>query len=212
MRYVYIHGWGFDARFWQPLMERVGAGECLDLGYRAAQTSDIPPLDESDVVISHSFGTQFMLHKMLQHKPAALIAINGFARFTKADDFPKGVHPKLLNRMIQGFGLKPNQVFADFMGQCGDVTPYEGSLNWDRLAEDLTAMMDWDERAGLKELNVPVLALAGDADQVVSAEMSQASFDGFDLRMKAGGDHILPLSATDWCAEHINGFVAGLSK
>lgn len=210
MQFVYVHGWGFDARFWQPLMARVGEGMCIDLGYRAAQQSEVPQLDEGVVVITHSFGTQFMLHNMLQHKPAAWIAINGFARFTKADDFKNGVHPKLLGRMIQGFAVKPDQVYADFMGQCGDVRPYEGELNTDRLAEDLNAMVDWDERAALDALDAPVLALAGAADQVVSADMSREAFDGFDLRIKAGGDHVLPLSATDWCAEQIDEFLKGL--
>ena len=207
MKFVYVHGWGFDANFWQPLMARLGEGACLDLGYIALQQSEIPQLDESVAVVAHSFGVQFMLHNMLQQKPAAFVAINGFARFTKSADFSYGVHPKLLKRMIMGFGVKPDQVYADFMSQCGDVSLYEGGLNTDRLAEDLNAMMDWDERAKLQDLNVPVLALAGEDDQVVSSDMSRASFDSFEFRMKEGGDHILPLSAPDWCASQIEGFL-----
>ena len=212
MKFVYVHGWGFDASFWQPLMARLGEGTCLDLGYIAPQQSEFPQLNESVVIVAHSFGVQFMLRNMLQHKPAAFVAINGFARFTKSDDFPTGVHPKLLKRMIMGFGAKPDQVYADFMGQCGDVSLYEGELNTGRLAEDLNAMMDWDERTKLQDLNVPVLALAGDDDQVVSPDMSRASFDGFELHMKDGGDHILPQSATDWCASKIESFLKGLSR
>ena len=207
MRLVYVHGWGFGADFWQPLEEQLGAGQCLDLGYHGASALEISAPDAPYVAIGHSFGVMWLLRHCADHPWRALISINGFARFTKAEGFEDGVHPRILTRMIKGFDGAPEAVYGDFLKLCGQVHPRHGDLDAPRLLADLNALADWDERETLARCSAPVLALAGGADQVVPRAMSAAAFAAHTLEILDGGDHLLPQSAPAWCAERIGAFL-----
>lgn len=208
MRLVFVHGWGFDAQFWRPLQAALGMeGQCLDLGYHGPPHLDISKPKDPFVAIGHSFGVQWLLHACSDLPMQALVSINGFARFVKGDGFDVGVHPRVLKRMIDGFARQPEAVYRDFLKLCGDTAPRTGSLNLDRLLEDLNALNDWDTRNNLKTLKAPVLALAGGLDQVVPQAMSEAAFAPETLAIKADANHLLPLSAPEWCAERITAFL-----
>src|ERR1700735_2932938 len=92
-----VHGWGFDAGFWDPVQERLGVDAVVawDLGFFGAPSR--PPLPEGRpvVAVGHSFGLLWLLH----HRPVAwraLVSVNGFACFTRRKDFPEGMVPRLL--------------------------------------------------------------------------------------------------------------------
>jgi pimeloyl-[acyl-carrier protein] methyl ester esterase len=55
-----------------------------------------------------------------------------------------------------------------------------------------------------------VLALAGDADALVSAQMSRQTFADHQLMMKAGGGHLLAYTEPQWCADHIRAILKDL--
>ncbi len=207
MRFVFVHGWGFNASFWRPLQKHVGAGECLNLGFIGNSQLDISSVDETCVCVGHSFGVQWLLHHHADKPWKAFVSINGFARFVKGDGFDVGTHPRILKRMIQGFEQRPEDVYADFMKLCGDIEPNTAGLNHDHLRDGLKSLHEWDEREALDKVSAPVLALAGAADQVVPQAMSKAAFANHNLVIKADGDHLLPLSAPEWCAQKIKAFL-----
>ncbi|MCW8916766.1 MAG: alpha/beta hydrolase [Magnetovibrio sp.] len=207
MRFVYVHGWGFDARFWRSLQDCLGDGECLDLGFVSDPQLDISATDEPLVAVGHSFGVQWLLHHHANKPWQAFVSINGFARFVKAEGYDVGTHPRILKRMIQGFEQRPDGVYVDFMKLCGAADPNPQGLNYDPLRDGLEALYEWDEREALDLLAAPVLALAGGADQVVPQNMSEAAFVGHNLVIKADGDHVLPQSDPDWCAQQIQAFL-----
>jgi len=212
---LFVHGWGYDRDFWVPLAACLAArmpGEqhFVDLGFRGRpQTPRLDPA-QARIAIGHSLGFPWLLREEIACQ--ALIAINGFSRFTAADHWP-GVPPRPLARMRRQFARQPRAVWADFRARCGDVAD-DGDTDFDlaRMAQGLDWLAEWDLRdARLPGSSpVPTLALAGEADQIVPPALSRASFarPGCRLHWRAGGDHLLPRSAPHWCAQRIAGHIA----
>ncbi|OHC76490.1 MAG: hypothetical protein A3G18_12995 [Rhodospirillales bacterium RIFCSPLOWO2_12_FULL_58_28] len=200
-----VHGWGFDAGFWDPLRAALPEfpSVTIELGFCGgkAWSGEIPP--GPLVAVGHSLGFLWLLHE----KPfpwRAMVSINGFPRFTEGDGFTPAVEPKTLERMSAGLERSPEKTVADFMTRCGGDKPPDG-LDKERLRRGLEWLRDWDRRAALESERTPVLALAGRFDPIVPPAMSEAAFKGLAnvvLRWHDGG-HLLPRTAPDRCAERI---------
>jgi len=199
-----VHGWGFDAGGWAPLQQALGdAVETVawDLGFRGNARRPAVPEGRPVVAVGHSLGLLWLLRE----RPLvwrALVSINGFPRFTRADDFPQGVAPRLLERMIARFGEAPQAVYADFMSRCGVAAPDTDGLAANMLADGLQALLTWDQRAGA----MVDLVLAGRADPIVNEAMTLAAFPRSPIEWQDGG-HLLPLTAPDWCAAKLLAFL-----
>lgn len=212
MRFVFVHGWGFEAGFWGPLRSALGDPHCevLDLGFHGVPKLSLSS-DAPYIAVGHSFGVQWLLHHRADHPWQALVSINGFAKFTKADDLPDGTDPRIVRRMIAGFDKNPHAVYRDFMALCGEDDPVLDDLDVAVLRESLLALKDWDERKALGQCNAPVLALAGDQDLVVGEGLSRATFYDAQLIVKQGGTHLLAQNDPQWCAAQIMAFVKDMT-
>jgi len=213
LRIVFVHGWGFDASFWTPLKAALGVeGDhfCVDLGFHGQPNLVLPNDGRRCVGIGHSLGVAWLLRHSRLGPLSALVSINGFTRFTKAADCPFGMDPRILRRMQVGFEKNPKTVYRDFMTLCGVSAPQVEGLEIEPLRASLDDLMEVDERATLAACEVPVLALAGDADALVSAPMSRQTFTDHKLVMKAGGGHLLAYTDPQWCADHIDAFLKDL--
>lgn len=203
-----VHGWGFDASFWQPLQAELPDIDCLtvDLGFRAPPRLPDPPAGARLVAVGHSLGVPWLLrHRFDWH---ALVAINGFTRFSRTPGFAHGWPGKVLERMRAVLYERPEQVHAEFIRRCGLCRPAAGALNAEALADGLEWLKDWDERADLPR--TPLLALAGALDAVVSPDMTRDCFAERDLRWCEDGGHLLPISHARWCAGQIRDLLAAL--
>lgn len=206
---VLVHGWGFDAAFWNPLTARLPECDTLaiDLGFLGAPRC--PPRPEADrvVAVGHSSGVLWLLHE----RPFAwdaMIAINGFPRFVSGDGFSPAVEPRVLERMLSRFDRDPRAVSTEFLKRCG-CAEVPDTLNLPALRTGLEWLRDWDARDSLEREAAPVLALAGRADPIVPPAMTQAAFAGrVRLRWYEDGGHLLPLTDPDWCAAEIRAFLA----
>ncbi len=206
MTLLLVHGWGFDAGFWEPLRRALPEHEAVavDFGFTGRPRMPEPPSGPV-VGIGHSLGFAWLLRQEFDF--AGLVAINGFARFTKAADFPHGTHVRVLERMRARFAEAPEAVHRDFMRRCGICNAAADGLDHARLAEGLGWLADWDARARLRG---PLLALAGGADAIVPEAMAREMFPEADLRWRPGANHLLPVSEPEWCAAEIRAFLAGL--
>ncbi|HIJ38648.1 MAG TPA: alpha/beta fold hydrolase [Rhodospirillaceae bacterium] len=193
-----VHGWGFDASFWNPLRAALGSVETVswDLGFVAAPSRPALPEGRPVVAVGHSYGLLWLLHE----RPLAwqaLVSINGFPRFSRAPDFPDGWAPRVLDRMIGRLDDQPGQVHHQFITQCGGKPPPVTRLDANRLKAGVQALLDWDERPA-----IPDLVLAGRSDPIARTALTQASFPETSIRWHEGG-HLLPLEAPDWCAQQL---------
>ncbi|MDK9723292.1 MAG: alpha/beta hydrolase [Sterolibacteriaceae bacterium MAG5] len=207
-RITLVHGWSYDASIWRevlPLLNGLDV-EAADLGFFGK--SALPQLcDAPRIAVGHSLGVLWWL--ALTDLPwAKLVAINGFPRFTAAADFPAGVAPRVLERMIKRFAVAPAAVLADFHTACGGAGP-DLPADPAPLAAGLRTLGEADGRAVLATRLDDVLALAARDDAIVPAALSEAAF-GPRLEWLPQGSHLLPLTHPQACARLIRRAVDSL--
>lgn len=205
---AFVHGWGFDAHFWRPVADRLPefARIFVDLGFRGEPLS---PGANHPIVVGHSMGFAWALASF--PRPwAGAVAVNGFARFTRAQDFVTGTPPRTLERMIARFDQTPDVVAQEFLQRCGVETPDTETMRPAPLAQALKWLGECDERAALAALDCPVMALAGTRDLIVPEAMSRETFAAHALTLVDGAGHLLPWSHPDWVASQIRLFASGL--
>ena len=196
-----VHGWGFGPGFWDSLLERLPdlEAERVDMGFYG--TPHLPQVSRP-LVVAHSMGLAWAL----AHIPrpwAGLLAINAFARFTRAQHFIEGVAPRMIERMQSRFAAEPQAVTADFLSRCGIDNPQTGGIDPEPLGESLGWLGRCDERTSLLMLACPRMALAGVNDPIVPPAMSTASFPPEELVLAEGAGHLLPLTHPDWVAANL---------
>lgn len=210
-RVTLIHGWSYDASIWRdvlPLLNGldVEVVEVADLGFFG--TPALPqPCAAPRIAVGHSMGVLWWL--ALTDLPwQKLVSLNGFPRFTAAPNFPAGVAPRVLERMIKRFAVAPAAVLADFHAACGGPGP---ALPADPapLAAGLRTLGETDGRAALITRSDDVLALASRDDAIVPAALSEAAF-GPRLEWIEQGSHLLPLTHPRECARLIRRAVESL--
>lgn len=221
---LFVHGWAFDASFWAPLR-----AELADWPQAVSEAGYFGPARDPEVAgpvvaIGHSLGALRLLGGLPRHC-RALVAINGFPRFAAGPGFEAGVPPRMLDRMGKRLSADPMAVLRDFRQRCGAAEPFGaatgepageplGAPRIEALDRDLQRLRDDDQRAALAALTLPLLALAGDADPIVPAAMTQAAYAGRpadELRWREGGGHLLPRSDAAWCAARILDFLSRLA-
>jgi len=150
---VFLHGWGFDARFWDALASRLPQFRQtrIDLGFfedgapALAQGLGATPMPSGPtVLIGHSLGFAYGVKQ-----PASFsgwIAINGFLRFVKTPERPGCVSPAALRTMRLLLKNDPTTCFHDFYALMG-VPPPGGTPNVERLREGLDELRDTDIEA-----------------------------------------------------------------
>ena len=175
-----------------------------DLGFHG---TPVNPTVSTPLVIAHSLGLMWALVN-LPRPWAGLVAINGFTRFTRADNFP-GVEPDLLRRMKSRLRVDMKGVVEDFLRRCGMASPHTQGLDRARLIQGLEWLAEWDTRVQFSRVGCPVLAIGGTADPIVTAPHSRACFSATPLVMVQGGGHLLPLTHGDWLASRIAAVLAG---
>lgn len=223
--FVLSHGWGFDAGFWAAVADRLPPGDALalDCGYFGAPYAPELPVGRPLIAVGHSHGAMKLLLRGVGAPWAGFVAVNGFVRFSAADDFP-GVRRRLIDQMVKRFDQDPATVLTDFRARCGVAAPgnenhgvaapgnadlHAGSLHAGSLRAGLLSLRDDDARAQAAALTCPVLLLAGDADPIATADMTAASALAFrhaQTAWLAGGGHLSPLLAPDWCVGHLTAF------
>lgn len=196
---LFLHGWGFDASFWEPVMAHLPEFRCeaVDLGFRGEARL---PQVANPVVVGHSMGFATALERV-ERPWAAAVSVNGFARFSRAPDFPNGVGVRGQERMIAALKADPAPVMAEFMARCGTEAGELSGYDFARMAEALEWLKDCDLRPQLAALDCPVLALGGARDQIVPEAMTRDSF-AEPIILEDGG-HLLPLSHAEWVAHHV---------
>ena len=186
---VFVHGWGYDARFWDPLRNALGdlPSVAPDLGYFGAAQTAIP--SGVTMLVGHSLGFLWLLRQhSLRHLP--LIGINPFPRFLESADYSPAIATRVLERMKGRVVADPQGVLAEFWQRAGAVGPL-ASPNSTALAEGLDHLATWDERENLAARASSVRLIAGQEDAIVPADMTRMAFRNFAVDWLQGG-HALP--------------------
>jgi pimeloyl-[acyl-carrier protein] methyl ester esterase len=201
---VFVHGWGFTPEFWQGLANEFSDFTCefVDLGF----VGNVRPINDHDAVyITHSMGLAWVMEQVSDCK--AIVAINGFTKFCRDENWPDGVPSKMLERMIRQFERTPEIVWTEFMKNCGVTDPlYPVAAKTDVLIDGLRYLRDCDIRTRFASLSVEKLVISATQDRIVPKKLTCASF-GADVIWYKGGNHLLPLFETKKLADDIRRFL-----
>jgi pimeloyl-[acyl-carrier protein] methyl ester esterase len=187
---LFVHGWGYDAGFWEPLREQIAdlPSTTIDLGFFGAGDERVP--NDVTMLVGHSLGFAWLVrHPALRDLP--LIGINAFPRFLESTDYQPAVSLRILERMHRRLALKPDAVLAEFWAKAGASGP-AGVPDVDALTKGLEWLADWDERANLATRTSPVHLIAGGQDAIVPAEMTRMAFGDSAIFWLSEGGHALP--------------------
>ena len=191
-----LHGWGFDARLWDPLADMLSGYNFVrwDRGYFGEAAE--PMVDAPAAAVGHSLGAMLLVDRIAAKTP--LIAINGFDRFTGEGATPR----RVVDRMSARFAQTPEAVLNDFRARCG-APPAERRICGERLATDLALLASHHAPSVPKR----ILALHGGQDPILPASLRETTFPGAIRNTRADGGHLLPVTHAGWCAEQIKAFL-----
>ncbi len=200
--FVFVHGWGSDSSIWDGLKDHIQGDKkkYVDLGFVGDSLKTVVNLNDKAIFVTHSYGTVWAL-KHYANKMQGLIAINGFTNFSNfAQD-------RLIDAMHANLDRNPEIQMMEFWDACGLKKHCDGELHVERLHAGLNWMMEWDMRQALENTSIPVLSLAGGQDKILPLDKMKEEWRDFDLHITQAGDHVLPVSNTQWCATKIKDFI-----
>jgi pimeloyl-[acyl-carrier protein] methyl ester esterase len=186
---LFVHGWGYDASFWDPMRATLGdvRSVALNLGYFGAAETTLPR--DVTLLVGHSLGFLWLARQsVLRH--VSLVGINVFPRFLEDDDYRPAVAARVLERMKRRVVSDTRSVLEDFWTRAGAAGP-EGVPNAAALADGLDRLAAWDERENLASRASPTRLIAGREDAIVPPAMTEMAFKGSEITWLPGG-HALP--------------------
>jgi pimeloyl-[acyl-carrier protein] methyl ester esterase len=200
-RLLFVHGWALDRTLWDGVLAALGEDAAdavvLDRGYFGRPAAPEFPHDRPLLGVGQSLGALELLADPPQGL-CGLVAIDAFARFAAAPDFPQGQPVRVLQRMARRLTDSPVLVVTEFLDRAGGNAP--GASDAEALGRGLERLERLDGRAAAR---LPIWRLHVAADPIAPLDMADASFAGAavrERRVREGQDHLSPLSAPQACA------------
>lgn len=200
MKLIYWHGWGYDSTFFAPLRKILSSWQtiCADEGYFGAP---IFPSVSTEIAIgighSQGFSRLIQLHPNL----TGYVSLNGFTQFMQSQNFVNGIPKPVIGAMIQQFQRKPDDVLGTFYDRAGLNPSLSSNRNNPLLLQNLAALRSL--KIGLP--NKPILAIAGEADQIAPIALQQDCFT--NLHIVKNANHCLIQTHAQECAHLIAHFI-----
>lgn len=178
---IFLAGWGFDSRVWQPVAERL-AGE-FRIGY------DLDAATDGAIVCGWSLGAMRALKSAMV---ARRVLVGATPRFVQAPDWPCAQPPELLDSFATAVAADPHAALRRFSAllnqgdaHARDITRQmhdllrERILDASTLTDGLAELRDTDLRASVMAVRLPTLLVHGEHDP------------------------LMPLAAAQWLAGHM---------
>lgn len=206
MKLVFIHGWGFDAGFWDGLLPLLPEFEQqrVDLGFYGERSAGSAAV--GNILVGHSLG---FVHGMRDSQNwAGWVAINSFPRFLNINNKAGCVEPAVLRSMRQQLAKNAERTLAAFHRSVGATRTAAVPPRLDNLSGGLDELRDADIGDLLETNTKPGLILAAKNDPLVPIETSEAmAASNTSLHWHPAGGHLLPQSDAAWCAKAIKDFI-----
>lgn len=211
MNFVFCHGWGFDYKFFQPLINKYFSKipyYCLDLGYFGKENLNLPE-DGALIGIGHSLG--LIKLASLNVKFNGLIGVQAFVNFLGFDLQLQKKRKLELKTMIQHFQMDPINTLISFYKSCGvNLIDYNSfnCLNKAKLMQDLELLTMVHQLP-----HTPLLVLGAMNDTVVPQKLIYDNFNkDVKVVMHKKGCHSLGLCECHFVYEQIISFFYGIKK
>ncbi|ABD45815.1 alpha/beta fold hydrolase [Neorickettsia sennetsu] len=188
------HGWGFDQKFWSPIIQLFAKDDVklLDLGYFGTEiTNQVIEADTNYVGIGHSLGMAKLI-LFFGDRLNRIISINGFVNFL-------GKNPKLQNKrtheltkMLKAFRYDPHGTLQNFhmrsLEGAKDIQKQlpSGKMDTQKLLTDLENL-----KSPVPVPEIPTLILGSTSDRIVPIEILYDNFPNHEVVLFEGGGHNL---------------------
>ncbi len=173
--FVFCHGFGFDAHFWERIAPFFSREKCsfIDLGYFNNRTEDQYSDNQAIIGIGHSMGLSKLLSMYSNFD--CLIGLNGFINFLCSDQAIYQKRQTELKALRSSFLKDAETTLRNFYLRCGAPELIERN-NFSELDIDLILSdLQWLQKE-YKLPDVPTLILSSDDDIVVPHSITSDNF------------------------------------
>lgn len=173
--FVFCHGFGFDATFWDPLRPFFAEMDTvyLDLGYFNEGNLNEDSYQSTDFIgIGHSLGLTKLIQSNIPFK--RLVGLHGFTNFLGSNTLLRRRRQRELMHLTQQFKASPELTLSQFYQRAGVGfnIPVAGVVNQTRLLDDLALLA---QSVSVPD-DVPLLILGSNDDKIVPPELIEDNF------------------------------------
>lgn len=220
---VLLHGFGFDAAIWTPLLPALSAYRCylVDLpGFGCSEIMDfatfkqklLAQLPEKTTLLGWSMGGLYATRLALEvpDRVECLINVASSPRFLQEGDWP-GMSQEVFASFCERLLRHPTQTLTHFIqwqlqGQTLPCEVMPKKPSEEGLREGLNALMTWDFRSELNEIKMPIHYLFGRLDAITPIAVMQA----IQKQMMHAACEMLPQAAHVPFLSHQQAFLSKL--
>ena len=164
--FVFCHGFGFDAHFWERIAPYFSQEKCsfIDLGYFNNRTENQYLDNQAIIGIGHSMGLSKLLSMYSNFE--CLIGLNGFINFLGSEQIGRKRRQRELDALRSSFLKDAETTLSNFYLRCGAPELIDAN-NFSNLDLNLILSdLQWLQKEH-KLPDVPTLILSSDYDIVV---------------------------------------------
>ena len=176
--FVFCHGFGFDATFWEPLRPYFSEMNTiyLDSGYFGAPLSlQNPDCEPTDFIgVGHSLGLMKLMSMSLNIDFKYFIGLHGFVNFLGFDEQLHRRRNRELMHLTRHFSHSPEATLLQFYQRTGvalDLSQ-KHTFNQIKLSNDLASLA----HAVSIPKDVPMLILGSNDDKITPPELIEDNF------------------------------------
>lgn len=168
---LFLHGWGYDSRFWQgwiAALPRFLNVRSADRGYfgPSCPFSGKPP----EIIFCHSQGLHRIDEELMFNSPF-LVIVGGFLSFLPENSREQKRVRKSLDLMRNKIAQEPHRLLQDFYSECSSPNPSKqelpSAINTGLLYHDLVDLENFSMQPSLLCQARKILILHGNEDKIV---------------------------------------------
>ncbi len=199
MDIVFVHGWGSAPFVWKdilPHFEKNYDCHTINMGFLGDEDFTMP--EGKFIGIGHSLGGLWLL----KHYPEQMI---GFISVASFNCFYKYIPEQILDSMKRNMVQNSVDQVKEFWHHAGlDQSGGFKNLKPAKLIEGLSWLSKWDAET---PNGLPVMVLASRNDHIVPRRMTEKIWGEYPIKWIDTGGHMLPITQSEWCTEHIKSFI-----
>ena len=170
--FYFIHGWGFDQSFWEPVCKEIRESgisriaETIDLGFFSNKVTnfEFKEIKQKSVFIVHSYGLNWFLKNNI--KCNTVINFFGVPCFLRFQQDPR-VTKKIMDKMLQNFATNPTTVLKDFYRKCNIKHEVNKKIHVKNCLMSLKQLKNEDLTINFNNLKCKVFSIFSFGDNIL---------------------------------------------